>query len=82
MAKAKKLPSSRKAAPRVVTFGVCAACDPRIDKAARDRTANIIETIAEIIAEKVRMPDGTAVNVVWSPVLIDGEQQALSLIHI
>ena len=76
MAKAKKLPSSTKATPHVVTFGVCAACDPRIDKAARDRTANIIETIAGIIAEEVTMPDGTAVNVVWSPVLIDGEQQA------
>ncbi len=76
MAKAKKLPSSRKAAPRVVTFGVCAACDPRIDKAARDRTANIIETIAGIIAEEVTMPDGAGVNVVWSPVLIDGEKQA------
>ncbi len=76
MAKAKKLPSSRKAAPRVVTFGVCAACDPRIDKAARDRAANIIETIAGIIAEEVTMPDGAGVNVVWSPVLIDGEKQA------
>ena len=76
MAKAKKLPSSRKAAPHVVTFGVCAACDPRIDKAARDRTANIIETIAGIIAKEVTMPDGDGVNVVWSPVLIDGEIQA------
>lgn len=76
MAKAKRLPSSRENTPRVVTFGVCAACDPRIDDASRDRTVNIIETIADVIAGNVKMPDGTAVNVVWSPVLIDGETQA------
>jgi len=76
MARAKRLSSGSKPAAHVVTFGICAACDPRIDKASRDRTVNIIETIAETIAEEVRMPDGTAVNVVWSPVLIDGEQQA------
>ena len=76
MAKAKRLPSSRKAVPQIVTFGVCAACDPRIDKASRDRTVNIVETIAEAIAKKVRMPDGSAANVVWSPILIDGETQA------
>lgn len=76
MAKAKRLPSSRKDTQRVVTFGVCAAGDPRLDDASRDRTVNIIETIADAIASKVKMPDGTAVNVVWSPVLIDGETQA------
>jgi len=76
MARAKRLSSGSKPAAHVVTFGICAACDPRIDKTSRDRTVNIIETIAETIAEEVRMPDGTAVNVVWSPVLIDGEQQA------
>ncbi|MEE8428690.1 MAG: hypothetical protein V3S33_04220, partial [Gammaproteobacteria bacterium] len=76
MAKAKRLPSSRKDTPRVVTFGVCAACDPRIDDASRDRAVNIVEIISEAIAGKVKMPDGTAVNVVWSPVLIDGETQA------
>lgn len=76
MAQAKKLPLARKNTARVVTFGVCATGDPRIDQAARDRCANIVETIAEIIAEKVTMPDGTAVNVVWSPLLIDGEKQA------
>jgi len=76
MAKAKKLPSSRTAKAPVVTFGVCAACDPRIDAAARQRTINIIETIADAIAAQVKMPDGMGVNVVWSPVLIDGEKQA------
>ena len=76
MAKAKKLASSKTVKPSGVTFGVCAACDPRIDTASRQRTVNIIETIAELIATEVRLPDGTPVNVVWSPVLIDGERQA------
>jgi len=76
MGQAKKLPSTRKNTARVVTFGVCATGDPRIDQPSRDRAAGIVETIAEVIAEQVRMPDGTAVNVVWSPLLIDGEKQA------
>jgi len=59
-----------------MTFGVCAACDPRIDKESRDRTTNIIEVIAEIMASSVKMPDGTPAKVVWTPVLIDGEEQA------
>ena len=76
MAKAQRLPASKKADPSITTFGVCAACDPRIDKESRDRTANIIETIADLIATHVKMPDGTPVKVVWTPVLIDGEEQA------
>jgi len=32
--------------------------------------------IADIIVRRVKMPDGTAVNVVWTPLLIDGEKQA------
>jgi L-fucose isomerase len=59
-----------------VTFGVCATGDPRIDKASRERAVNITEMVAGVIADGVKMPDGTDVNVVWSPVLIDGEKQA------
>ena len=76
MAKAQKLPASRKAVLSTMTFGVCAACDPRIDKESRDRTTNIIEIIADIIATNVKMPNGTPVKVVWTPVLIDSEEQA------
>ncbi len=76
MAKAKKLASSKTVKPSGVTFGVCAACDPRIDAESRQRTINIIETIAEIVACEVHLPDGSEVGVVWSPVLIDGEKQA------
>jgi len=76
MAKAKRLPASRTIKPSVVTFGLCAAGDPRIDQEARDRTGNIVEMIADIVARQVKMPDGTPVNVVWTPILIDGEKQA------
>jgi L-fucose isomerase len=76
MSQSQLLPIRRGQKPASVTFGVCAACDPRIDAAARQRTQNIIETISEIVAKKVTMPDGRPVNVVWSSVLIDGEKQA------
>jgi len=76
MAKAKRLAASRKAKPQTVTFGVCAASDPRIDAESRQRCVNIIEMVADIVARNVRMPDGSDVEVVWSPVLIDAEQQA------
>lgn len=33
-----------------VTFGVCAAGDPRIDGDSRDRTVSIVEKIAGILA--------------------------------
>jgi L-fucose isomerase len=76
MPRAMRLPELKDAAPSPITFGVCAACDPRIDKKARERTANIVEITADLIANRVRMPDGTPTRVVWTSVLIDGEQQA------
>ena len=76
MIKAKRLSVPRKASGGAVTFGVFAAGDPRIDEPSRQRTVNIIETVADLVASKVRMPDGTPVNVVWSSVLVDGEKQA------
>jgi len=60
----------------VPTFGVCATSDPRVDQESRQRCVNIIEMTANVIAEGVHMPDGTPVNVVYSPILIDGEPQA------
>ena len=60
MAKAQRLPAKSKIAPSVITFGVCAACDPRIDTQSRDRTVNIVETIADLIASRVKMPNGTS----------------------
>jgi L-fucose isomerase len=72
----KKLPTAKNPEVKPVTFGVCSPCDPRVDDAARERAINIIEMTAGVVADNVKMPDGTPVNVVWSPVLIDGEKQA------
>ncbi len=72
----KKLPAAKKAKAQPVTFGVCATSDPRIDTDSRTRCVNIVEMVAEVVAKGVKMPDGTPVNVVFSPVLIDGEKQA------
>jgi len=76
MAKAEKLSASTRSDPQVPCFGVFAPCDPRIDAASRTRAANIVEMVAGAIARAVRLPDGTPVRVVFSPVLVDGEKQA------
>ena len=77
MPKARMLDANAAAAPaRTVTFGVCATGDPRIDAASRKRAVNIIGLVAQEVAARVHMPDGKPVEVVWSPVLIDGEKQA------
>ncbi|MFA6135328.1 MAG: hypothetical protein WC869_15050 [Phycisphaerae bacterium] len=76
MAKATALPSSKKTQSKVVTFGVCATSDPRIDADSRKRCVNIVEMVADVVAKGVKMPDGSDVEVVWTPVLIDGEKQA------
>jgi L-fucose isomerase len=74
--KAVRLPNRRKSEPLAPVIGVFAACDPRIDASARERAQNIIGMTAEIVAARVKMPDGSPVPVVWSPVLVDGEKQA------
>jgi len=76
MTKAKRLSESVSGSAAGFTFGVCATGDPRIDPADRQRAVNIIEMVADVIAKGVRLPDGTPVSVVWSPILIDGEKQA------
>jgi len=76
VAKAKKLPHEVQTKPEVVTFGVFATGDPRIDEPSRQRASNIVQMVADTLAERVRMPDGRAVEVVWTPLLVDGEKQA------
>ena len=76
MAKAKRLSGTVGTKPGVVTFGVCATGDPRIEKADRERASNICGMVADVIAGGVKMPDGSPAEVVWTPLLVDGEKQA------
>ena len=71
-----RLPSIRKALPKVPVIGVFATSDPRIDKASRTRCQNIANMAADVISGSVVMPDKQAIPVVYSTVLIDGEAQA------
>ncbi len=57
-------------------IGVFVAGDPRIDAESRERCRNIVQMVADMLAERVTMPDGSPARVVWSPVLVDGEPQA------
>lgn len=76
MADAKRLGATRKATVKVPTFGVFAICDPRIDEEFRQRAVNIVEMAAQVIANNVHLPGGSPVEVVYSPILVDGERQA------
>jgi len=75
MAQARKLEGGE-AKARSVTIGVMGTGDPRIDQESRQRAANIVGIVAERIAAAVRTPDGAPVEVVWTPLLVDGEKQA------
>jgi len=73
---ARRLPDAQPAAPRKPTIGVFATGDPRIDAPSRERCVNIIKMAADILAERVKLPSGKPVDVVYSPILVDGEKQA------
>ncbi len=74
--KACALPADAPSEPLAPVIGVFAACDPRIDSAARERARNIVGMTADILAERVHLPDGSPVKIVWAPTLVDGERQA------
>lgn len=57
-------------------IGVFLAGDPRIDADSRKRCQNICKMVAEALAERVKLPDGSPVSVVYSPILVDGEREA------
>lgn len=57
-------------------IGVFAPCDPRIDKESRERSNNLVKHVAEELAGKIILPDSSAVEVVYSDILIDAEAQA------
>ena len=70
------LPNIRKATPKAPVIGVFATSDPRVDADSRARCQNIVKMAADTINGKVLLPDKTAVPVVYSMVLVDGEAQA------
>jgi L-fucose/D-arabinose isomerase len=57
-------------------IGVFVAGDPRIDEESRQRCRNICRMVADSLADRVRLPDGSPARVVWAPILVDGESQA------
>jgi len=57
-------------------IGVFVAGDPRIAEEDRQRCRNICQMVAEVLAESVKLPDGSPARVVWAPILVDGEPQA------
>ena len=77
MAKAVALAESVKKIERnAPVIGVFCAGDPRIDADSRTRCRNIVRMAAEILADRVKLPDGSPVEVVYAPILVDGEKQA------
>ena len=77
MAKATALSNNELASDRSApAIGVFAAGDPRIDQESRQRCRNIVRMAADILAERVKLPDGSPARVVYSPILVDGEKQA------
>ena len=73
---AKRLSDSSPAVANTPTIGVFATGDPRIDEDSRTRAANIIGMTADLLADRVKLPDGSPVPVVYAPTLVDGEKQA------
>lgn len=70
------LPEIHDSKPNEPVIGLFAPCDPRIDAEARKRAINIIKITANHLCEKICMPDGSAIRVVYSDILVDGEEQA------
>lgn len=58
------------------TIGVFVAGDPRIDADSRKRCQNICRMVADMLADRVALPGGSPVKVVYAPILVDGEPQA------
>jgi L-fucose/D-arabinose isomerase len=76
MSKAIALSDSPKYERNAPAIGVFVAGDPRIDAESRQRCRNICEMVAGVLAERVKLPNGSPAKVVWAPTLVDGEAQA------
>ena len=62
MGKAIALSDSTKYERNTPAIGVFAAGDPRIDAESRQRCRNICEMVADVLAERVKLPDGSPVQ--------------------
>ena len=76
MSKAIALSDSTKYERNTPAIGVFLAGDPRIDAESRQRCVNICKMVADTLAARVKLPDGSPAKVVWAPTLVDGEAQA------
>jgi L-fucose isomerase len=77
MGKATALPDSITTSEKnTPVIGVFCAGDPRIDADSRQRCRNIVRMAADILAERVKLPDGSPAKVVYASILVDGEKQA------
>ena len=68
--------SVKKIQQNAPVIGVFATGDPRIDAPSRQRCQNIVKMAADILADRVKLPDGSPAKVVYAPILVDGEKQA------
>jgi len=75
-AKAVELAEIAEPTAKVPVIGVFATSDPRIDRVSRARCRSIVKMAADTISGSVVLPDHSAVPVVYSTVLVDGERQA------
>lgn len=57
-------------------IGVFTACDPRIDEESRKRANNIVRSAADLISNRIKMPNQNLVPVVYTDVLVDTEKEA------
>jgi len=70
------MPFVKKRNLSVKTLGIFVPCDPRIDKEARRRAYNIGTMTARLLAERLRLPDGSSPNVFYGSHLVDSERTA------
>jgi L-fucose/D-arabinose isomerase len=76
MIRPERITAHKESEPLRQVIGVFATCDPRVDRDSRIRAANIVEMVANVIANGVKYPGGDPVKTVYSTVLVDGEKQA------
>jgi len=70
------MPYSGKKKNSVPALGIFVPCDPRIDEASRKRAFNIGTMTANLLAKRLKMPDGNSPNIFYCSHLVDGEKTA------